>query len=79
MEESLQEGMKKARVKHQAAGRSEQLGVALLRLGAGGAAGPGMGGTPVTIDKLEGCFDILETAAITGKKSWIKFSKPIPP
>ena len=54
-------------MKHQAAGGRDQVGGALIREGAGGAADSGRGGTPITIDKLEGCFDSLDTAATTGE------------
>ena len=53
--------------KHQAVGGRDQFGGAVLRAGVGGAAAPGGGGSPVTIDELEGCFDSLATATTTGK------------
>ena len=54
-------------VKRQAAGGRNHFGKAMLGAGAGVSAAPGRGVTPFTIDELEGCFEILATAATTGK------------
>ena len=69
IEGGQQEGRKKAIVKRQDAGGHDQFGRAVIRAGLGGATAPGGGGTPVTIDELEGCFDSLATAANKGKKT----------
>ena len=67
MEVAVQKSEKQARLNRQAAGRQDHFGGAVLGAGAGGAAAPGRRVRPVTIDELEGCFDILATEATTGK------------
>ena len=64
---SCKKSKKRSRVKRQAAGGQDQFGGAVLEARAGVASTPGGRGTPVTIDELEGCFDSLATAEITGK------------
>ena len=66
-------------MKRQAAGIKDQFGGAVLEARAGVASTPGGRGTPVTIDELEGGFYSLTTAANTGKKRWINWSRPILP
>ena len=54
-------------MKCQAAVIQDQFGEAMIRAGAGGSAAPGGRGTPITIDELEGYFDIMATAETAGK------------
>ena len=64
---------KKAIVKRQDAGGHDQFGRAVIGAGVGGATAPGGGGTTVTIDELEGCFDRLAMAANKEKKRWMNW------
>ena len=69
MEGDIQEFIKQAMVKRQAASGRDQFGGSVLGAGTGGSADPGGGGTPVKIDELEGCFDSLYTDETTGKST----------